>query len=507
MTVQIPPVRRRRCRRCLPRPPAAARATSGAAAPGAARPRRDQDCADRQELDQPGLPVGAHRRRGRREGAVREARHPDRDRLADAAGRGRAGPGAAHRPGGERGGDRGADLLLGRRQGDRRDQRRRGARRAGDDLRQRRAGVEALRVLRRGRPEDRPGGDGRARQADGREGQRRHPRRQPERAEPAQARAGRRGSGEEVPGHQDRRHLLPHRDAAGRRGRSDPRAERVSADPGLGDDRRLAAVHADAADRPRSEEGEDRRGRRAARRARLRREGAGAGAARAADLPVGLRRRSQQICRQGPPEARTCRRSSRWIWCACRRRTSASGRASSRRGASPTWTTSTCRCRSHPAPSSRTREPTPSRGDPRDPGRDVRARHQALSRRRSRSTTSASSVAAGSCHALCGENGAGKSTLGKILAGSTRRMPGGCSSAGRPVRVREPRARRSPPASAWCTRSSRSARTSRSPRTCAWGRCPRPGRSWSGREMCARAEELLAPDRRARSTCGGWSAT
>ena len=27
------------------------------------------------------------------------------------------------------------------------------------------------------------------------------------------------------------------------------------------------------------------------------------------------------------------------------------------------------------------------------------------------------SVAAGSCHALCGENGAGKSTLGKILAG------------------------------------------------------------------------------------------
>src|SRR5918912_2197390 len=26
-------------------------------------------------------------------------------------------------------------------------------------------------------------------------------------------------------------------------------------------------------------------------------------------------------------------------------------------------------------------------------------------------------IAAGSCHALCGENGAGKSTLGKILAG------------------------------------------------------------------------------------------
>src|SRR5829696_6313019 len=27
------------------------------------------------------------------------------------------------------------------------------------------------------------------------------------------------------------------------------------------------------------------------------------------------------------------------------------------------------------------------------------------------------SIAAGTCHALCGENGAGKSTLGKILAG------------------------------------------------------------------------------------------
>ena len=26
-------------------------------------------------------------------------------------------------------------------------------------------------------------------------------------------------------------------------------------------------------------------------------------------------------------------------------------------------------------------------------------------------------IAAGSCHALCGENGAGKSTLGKLLAG------------------------------------------------------------------------------------------
>ena len=83
--------------------------------------------------------------------------------LADAAGRGRPGAGAAHRAGGQRGRERDADLLLGRRQGHRRDQRRRRARRAGDDVRQRRAAVEAVRLLRRGRREDRPGGDGRAR--------------------------------------------------------------------------------------------------------------------------------------------------------------------------------------------------------------------------------------------------------------------------------------------------------------------------------------------------------
>ena len=89
-------------------------------------------------------------------------------------------------------------------------------------------------------------------QADGREGLDRDPRRQPERAEPAQARRGRQAGGGEVSEDQDRRHLLPHRDAAGCGGRSDPRAERVSADPGLGDDRRLAALHADAADRSRT---------------------------------------------------------------------------------------------------------------------------------------------------------------------------------------------------------------------------------------------------------------
>ena len=43
------------------------------------------------------------------------------------------------------------------------------------------------------------------------------------------------------------------------------------------------------------------------------------------------------------------------------------------------------------------------------------------------------SVAAGSCHALCGENGAGKSTLGKILAGLHRLDSGRVLVGGRPV--------------------------------------------------------------------------
>src|SRR6476646_5768445 len=42
-------------------------------------------------------------------------------------------------------------------------------------------------------------------------------------------------------------------------------------------------------------------------------------------------------------------------------------------------------------------------------------------------------VAAGSCHALCGENGAGKSTLGKILAGIHSPDAGQVVLFGRPV--------------------------------------------------------------------------
>jgi ABC-type sugar transport system ATPase subunit len=48
-------------------------------------------------------------------------------------------------------------------------------------------------------------------------------------------------------------------------------------------------------------------------------------------------------------------------------------------------------------------------------------------------------VAAGSCHAVCGENGAGKSTLGKILSGLISPDEGGLSFHGRDVRFASPR--------------------------------------------------------------------
>ena len=47
-------------------------------------------------------------------------------------------------------------------------------------------------------------------------------------------------------------------------------------------------------------------------------------------------------------------------------------------------------------------------------------------------------IAAGSCHALCGENGAGKSTLGKILAGIYAPDEGRVVIFGRPVRFTNP---------------------------------------------------------------------
>src|SRR5689334_8150563 len=47
-------------------------------------------------------------------------------------------------------------------------------------------------------------------------------------------------------------------------------------------------------------------------------------------------------------------------------------------------------------------------------------------------------IAAGSCHALCGENGAGKSTLGKILAGIYQPDDGHIAIDGTPVTFANP---------------------------------------------------------------------
>ncbi len=47
-------------------------------------------------------------------------------------------------------------------------------------------------------------------------------------------------------------------------------------------------------------------------------------------------------------------------------------------------------------------------------------------------------IAAGSCHALCGENGAGKSTLGKLLAGIYTPDEGRVLIGGAPVRFSGP---------------------------------------------------------------------
>src|SRR5574338_649517 len=47
-------------------------------------------------------------------------------------------------------------------------------------------------------------------------------------------------------------------------------------------------------------------------------------------------------------------------------------------------------------------------------------------------------IAAGSCHALCGENGAGKSTLGKIMAGVYSPDAGSMEIFGRAVKFETP---------------------------------------------------------------------
>ena len=47
-------------------------------------------------------------------------------------------------------------------------------------------------------------------------------------------------------------------------------------------------------------------------------------------------------------------------------------------------------------------------------------------------------IAAGACHALCGENGAGKSTLGRILAGVHQADSGRIRLFGEPVAIHSP---------------------------------------------------------------------
>ena len=255
------------------------------------------------------------------------------------------------------------------------------------------------------------------------------------------------------------------------------------ADPGLGDDRRLAALHADAADGPRSEEGEDRRGRRAAGGARLRREGARAGAARAADLPVGLRLGADASSTRCS-SSRTCRRSCRWSSCASRRTTSGTWARQlkdvglHRRAGAQYLQSCSDRMSSRLALPSAFEHVTK-----RFPG--VVALDDV-----------SFDVAAGSCHALCGENGAGKSTLGKILAGIHPMDGGRVVVFGEPVSFVEPRAGARRRRRRSSTRSSRSARTCRSPRTSASGRFPARGPFVSRAAMRRRASAMLAADRR-----------
>ncbi len=93
---------------------------------------------------------------------------------------------------------------------------------------------------------------------------------------------------EKYPGHPDRRHVLSYRDAPGRRGGSRARDERLSRHHGLGDDRRLAAVHEVAANGSRSRQSESGGRGLPARGIAVHRERHRAGPARAADVQVGL---------------------------------------------------------------------------------------------------------------------------------------------------------------------------------------------------------------------------
>ncbi len=152
---------------------------------GGLEARRQNVCHhdDRQELHQPRVPFRADRCRGCSRRDVEAARHQCEDRLAHSSERRRHRAGPAHCR--EAVNDGVQALLIsasdaGKVTGAIDDAVAR-ARRAGHDVRQRRAALQALLVLRRRRHRDGSSSHGRARQADGRQREDRHPRRQPER--------------------------------------------------------------------------------------------------------------------------------------------------------------------------------------------------------------------------------------------------------------------------------------------------------------------------------------
>ena len=186
-------------------------------------------------------------------------------------------------------------------------------------------------------------------------------------------------------------------------------------------------------------------------------------------------------------------RSSRWSSCACRRRTSERGRGSSRRGASPT-------CRPRTSSSSSSERRVSETG-----GRSLREHHEALSRRAGAGRRLARDRRAARVTRSAARMAPGRARSGRFSPASTRPTADDCSSTD--ARCASPdRATRLPPASAWCTRSSRSATTCRSPRTCVSRRFRRERGFVERDEHGARARARCSPRSASSSTCcGRWA--